>query len=167
MLKVCKQCGRELPEDSFRKYAARGRGVYKTEQGRYTICKECEAISRRADYAMKKGDAVAIEKLREHYGMLMSKGHEPATAAAKRLMGMDVGTGPKGRNTAETLDSLLASVQDNGMDIFVAKLEKRQFADADEAYEAHKAYINSLRGAGLLERVTELIEAWYDEEDEE
>ena len=165
MLKICKQCGRELPESSFRKYAARGRGIYKTEQGYYTICKECEAISRRADYAMKKGDEATIDKLRDHYTMLMDKGFMPATAAAKRLLGMEVARST-GRDATDTLDTLLASVHDNGMEALVAKLENRQFADADEAYEAHKPYINALRGAGLLERVTELIEAWYDEEED-
>ena len=167
MMKTCKQCGRLLPEESFRKYPARGRGVYKTEQGRYTICLECEAISRRADYAMKKGDAVTIDKLRTHYQALMDKGFQPATAAAKKLMGLQNEFKP-GRRSAATLDNLLTSVSgpNNILNDLVDKIEKRQFANADEAYEAHKPHIAQLRAAGRLEYVTELIEAWYDEEDQ-
>lgn len=168
MTKICKQCGRELPLESFRKYAPRGRGVYKTEQGHYTICLECEAISRRADYAMKRGDEVAIDKLRNHYQALQDKGYPPATSAAKKLMGVRNEFKPGHRDTS-SLDNLLASVSgvvDATIEL-VDKIENRKFNSADEAYEAHKPHIAALRQSGKLDYVTELIEAWYDEEDQD
>ena len=166
MMKTCKQCGRLLPEESFKQYPSRGRGVYQTTQGRHTICLECESISRRAAYAMKKGDEEVIEMLRNHYQMLQDRGYPPATAAAKDLMGVKNGYTPK-RRGKEALSDLLASVGQSPTVDFVAKLERREFENADKAYEAHKPLITSLREEGKLEYVTALIEAWYDEEDQE
>lgn len=166
MNKTCRQCGRVLPEESFRKYPPRGRGIYKTEQGRYTVCLECESISRRADYAMKKGDVETIELLRNHYQKLMDKGLPPITAAAKNILGIENGYTPR-RRGKEALGNLLASVVQSDLEDFVANIENRKFNSADEAYEAHKPHIAALRQSGKLDYVTELIEAWYDEEDQD
>ena len=159
MNKTCKQCGRDLPVDRFRKYAARGRGVYNTTQGYNTICLDCESISRRADRALKKDDAELIEKLRNHYQILNDRGLPPVTAPARKLLGVD-----KVR-TSSSLDDLLAAVQTPSIQELIANIKSRRFGTADEAYEAHKPLRQALEDAGMLGYVTELIEAWYDEED--
>lgn len=159
MNKICKQCGRNLPIDSFHKYAARGRGIYTTTQGHHTICKDCESISRRADRALKNNNIELIEKLRTHYKSLQDRGLEPVTAPARRLLGVEK---PK----ANSIDTLLAAVQTISVTELVDNIRNRKYANADEAYEAHKPYIDELREVGMLTEVTELIEEWYDDEEQ-
>ena len=159
MDKKCKQCGRVLPIESFRKYQPRGRGVYETTQGYYTICLDCESISRKADRALKKGDTELIEKLRDHYKFLQDRGLPPVTAPARKLLGVDKAA------PVSKLDEQLAAVRAAGIHELITNIKERRFGTADEAYEAHKPFIQALEMAGMLGYVTELIEEWYDEED--
>lgn len=95
--KVCKQCGRKLPVDSFRKYRPRGKGIYNTKQGRSTLCKNCESVNnivagierREAAGTATVKDAENKQLLIAHYQQLIDLGLPPVTAAAKRLMGLD------------------------------------------------------------------------------
>lgn len=89
--KICKQCGRELSIESFRKYPPRGRGAYATKQGHHTICSECEIIERAAMRVINGTDKSGREeKLKEHYARLAHAGHEPITKYARLLMGLEV-----------------------------------------------------------------------------
>lgn len=54
-MKICAQCGQNKPLDQFRKYAPRGKGVYNTNVGTYTICRSCEQLGRDVKALMAKG----------------------------------------------------------------------------------------------------------------
>lgn len=177
--KVCKQCGRLLPIENFKKYAARGRGVYATKQGHYTICKQCESISNRAAAALSKGDEATISLLTEHYQMLADRGLPPVTAAAKRLLGYTDISRPK----SDRLSDLLASVRGDSVTMRAAaarpvesesesesesELDKhcrlvrcRGYASVEEAEIVHKELIGQLRDAGLYEEINDLLDEWY------
>ena len=162
--KICKQCGRCLPMEDYRKYTPRGTGAYKTTQGYYTICKACESISNRAAAALRTGNQATIDKLRDYYKELDAKGLPPVTAAAKRVLGID----PARQARADGLDDLLAATlgkADSGVDEFCNKLRRRDFASADEAYEQLKALRPELKEAGVYDEMNELVEAWFDEDD--
>lgn len=162
--KTCKQCGRELPIDKFRKYTPRGAGVRCTSQGYHTICKDCEAISNRAAAALKRNDEETLAKLRQHYKILQDRGLPPVTAAARKVLGED--TAPQ--ENKKTLDNLLAQVSGLGeseLDLHCRLLRERRYASVDEAYERHKVLVPQLTEAGLYAEATELLEQWFDEED--
>ena len=159
--KACKQCGRSLSIDNFRKYTPRGKGIYKTKQGYHTLCKHCEAISARAAAAMKSGDQEAIDKLVDYYKSLQDRGLEPATAAARKILGLDVE-----RKVAVTLDDLLSSTTDNSDLIdHCRKVRERLYASAEEATEVHKRLAYRLKETELYEECTNLLDDWYFEED--
>ena len=161
--KVCKQCGRRLPVDNFRQYAARGRGVYNTKQGRYTICKDCESISNRAAAALRSGNQEVIDKLTEHYQALLDKGFGPVTAPARQLLGAT-----KAERKSEGLDDMLRLVRQEDaseLDEHCRLVRERGYASADEAYDAHKRLYKSMPKA-LQDELNELIEDWFDEEGE-
>ena len=168
--KVCKQCGRLLPIENFRKYAARGRGVYNTKQGYYTICKQCESISNRTAAALSKGDEATISLLTEHYQVLADRGLPPVTAAAKRLLGYTDVNKPK----TDRLSDLLASVRgvaapttdssvatESALDKHCRLVRTRGYASIEEAEAVHKELLDQLRDAGLYEEINDLLDEWY------
>ena len=168
--KACKQCGRELSIDRFRKYPARGRGVYQTKQGTYTICKDCESISNRLAALQRKEtlseqDNGVLEALREHYQKLMDKGLQPATAPARRLMGVDT---PKRALGNDSFMSLLSSVQGTGtheVDEHCRLVRERGYASYNEAAQRHKELEGQLRSDARYEEITELLDEWWEEEE--
>ena len=156
-MKICKQCGRTLDDECFRKTAPRGRGVYKTTQGSSTICRECESLNIRAHTALKKIEAgipVDTSQLRQHYQLLTDMGHPPVTAAARRLMGLEPLSASKETNTLLANTDLLMHIK---------KIRDRSYASFDEADEAHRRLEDRLKAAGLYEEENELLEVWYDE----
>lgn len=164
--KVCKQCGRDLPIESFRKYTPRGSGVYKTTQGYNTICKDCESISRRASGALQRGDTAMIEKLTEHYRVLQERGLEPVTAPAKRLLGVDTGNGQSTRRAS--LDDLLGSVQgvvtgESEVEKHCRLVRQRGYTSFEEADVAHRRLADELRATNpaLYAEITDLMDEWY------
>ncbi len=171
MEKTCKQCGRTLPVDSFRKYSPRGKGIYRTAQGHHTICKDCEAISARAATAIRNGDGEAIKKLSDHYRSLQGRGFEPVTKPARQLLGVD---SPKPRRR-DTLDALLSSVSsyqesshmDEALQRHCDLVRTRGYESAAEADEAHRLYAESLKqlDEDLYTEITDLVDDWYMEED--
>lgn len=154
--KTCKQCGRTLPVDKFRKYVPRGKGIYTTTQGHHTLCKDCEAISARAANAMKTGNQEVIDKLTAYYKSLQDRGLAPVTAAARRLLGMDVA------NKSTDLDSLLTSTTtSSALDDHCRKVRERLYSSVDEADRAHRRLADRLKEAGLYEEITNLLDEWY------
>ena len=159
-MKQCKQCGRMLSVDNFRKYKPRGRGIYNTTQGCHTICKQCESISNRVVTAMNKGDNELLDKLRKHYQDLSNRGLPPVTAAARRLLGIE---GSKESKSAD-IDSLLASVQESAVETHCRLVRARGYASVDEAQVKHRELTEQLQVAGYYEEITELLDDWYFEE---
>lgn len=158
MTKVCKQCGRTLPVDNFRKYTPRGKGIYNTTQGRYTICKDCESVSNRTNTALKNGDNAAIEKLREHYAMLMDRGFPPVTAPAKRILDLVDDYWPKDTKLDQLLDSFK---HESELEAHCRLVRTRGYASFDEADEVHRRLDAELRESGLYEEITDLLDEWY------
>lgn len=163
--KMCKQCGRDLPIDKYRRYTARGAGMRYTMPGYNTICKDCESINNRAAAAMKRGDEAMIGKLREHYKVLQDRGFPPVTAAARRLLGVEAEV----RDDRKSLDDLLAQVSGIGVtdaERHCRLLRERSYVSVDEAYEVHKTLVAELTKEGLYEVATELLEQWFDDEED-
>lgn len=157
-MKICKQCGRELPVDSFRPYKARGRGVYNTTQGRNTICKECESMSSRAAAAIRKGDQEAIDKFTWYYKTLQSRGCEPVTAPAKKLLGFVDTQGRRAKSLNDAMDQILGASE---LHLHLQKLRDRSYTSFDEAEATHKALADQLHGAGLYDEAADLLEDWF------
>lgn len=167
-MKTCKQCGRDLPVDSFRPYAARGRGIYNTKQGRNTICKECESISSRCAAAIKKGDEALLDKFKSHYAALQERGYEPVTAPAKKLLGIvdnSAGTGASTiahRRRTKSLDDLMSGVLGiSETQVHLDKLRSRSYLTFEEAEQTHLKLESSLRATGLYEEASDLLDAWF------
>ena len=161
--KPCKQCGRHLSVDNFRKYPARGRGVRATETGYYTICKQCESINTKADYALRKGAEEVIEKLRAHYQLLIDRGLPPVTAAAKRLMGC-VDDEAKG-SSRQSLDDLLAEVSaETELERHCRLVRTRGYSSVEEAQQAHSRLTAELHAHNYYAEITELLDDWYFDE---
>ena len=96
VVKRCKQCGRTLNIESFRKYPYRGEGKYNnTKQGHYTICYDCEAVERHATRLLKKQEndeltpelTLQMQKVIAHYTTLTKRGLPPVTKNAKLIVG--------------------------------------------------------------------------------
>lgn len=179
--KACKQCGRDLDIERFRKYKPRGRGAYETSTGYYTICKDCESISNRAAAALKKGDEETLKLLREHYQTLSDKGLPLVTAAARRVLGVDdvvghnstfVGllqrvSGRGGDGLAHDSDTVLLNndMPDIELSKHCEKIRNREYTCADDAYEAHRRLTARFSSEELLSEMNALIEEWYDDEE--
>ena len=153
-MKTCKQCGRTLDEVCFRQTKSRSKGIYKTSTGSSTMCRECESLNNRAHAALRRGDTVAIETLRNHYQNLMDAGHPPVSAAARRLMGLEPLQSVRETNSLLINTELLAHI---------AKVRDRSYASFEEADAAHRRLADQLRASGLYGEANELLEEWYDE----
>lgn len=161
-MKQCKQCGRRLSVDNFRKYKPRGKGIYNTTQGYNTICKDCESISNRVVTALNKGNQEMLDKLSEHYQRLLDKGLPPVTAAPRRLLGLDKAECTK---PDSSLDALLSSVQaESEVDKHCRLVRSRGYASIDEAQTVHRQLETQLKESGHYEELTELLDDWYFEE---
>lgn len=161
-MKQCKQCGRQLSVDNFRKYKPRGKGIYNTTQGYNTICKQCESISNRVVTALNKGDQSTLDKLREHYQLLIDKGLPPVTAAPRRLMGMPDEVRVRSK---DSLDELLTCVQaESDVDKHCRLVRSRGYVSVDEAQEVHRRLEAQLKESGYYEELTELLDEWYFED---
>lgn len=166
--KQCKQCGRELSINRFRKYPARGRGVYQTSQGYYTICKDCESISSRAAALLKKekerctaDDLKNLGLLKEHYRMLEAKGLPPVTAAAKRVLyGEDVEVVSK-QGSFEDLLAAVSGASESALDKHCRLVRCRGYASFDEADKVHKELLAELRQDSRFEEINDLMDEWY------
>ena len=155
-MKICKQCGRSLEEDQFRKTKSRSKGIYKdTKTGTKTICRACESLNIRAHNALKNNDEAAIAKLQEHYMRLLKAGHPPVSAAAQRIIGYAVQDSKADSNSLLNITDLLEHA---------AKVRSRSYASVDEADKVHRGLTVRLKEAGLYEEITDLLDDWYMEE---
>lgn len=161
--KVCKQCGRDLPISEFRKYVPRGNGVYKTTQGHHTLCKNCEKISQRAAHALNKGDEETLEKLRAHYRLLQERGLEPATAPARKLLGVDNTGKPKRRDSLDDLLSVTQGASESELDKHCRLVRQRGYESFEEADAAHRRLAVELQHAmpDVYEEINNLMDEWY------
>lgn len=159
-MKKCKQCGRKLPLDNFRKYVPRGRGVYETRQGYYTICKDCESISNRARTALTNGNEKVICRLTEHYKRLLDMGFPPVTAPAKQLLNW-VDDGNAEDNKLEALLNKVAPAIEYTIEDHCRLVRERGYASFNEADEVHKKLTKQLKEAGLYEEINDLMDEWY------
>lgn len=154
-MKQCKQCGRTLEDDCFRKTKSRSKGIYKnTTQGSRNICKACESLDVRVHKALRDNDEKALVELRKHYSLLSEMGLPPVTAGARRLMGL---TSPDGVRQNE----VLALTQQHELMEHAHKVRNRLYASVEEADEAHRALAERLKVAGLYEEITILLDDWY------
>ena len=162
-MKTCKQCGRTLDDACFRKTKSRSKGIYKNlSQGTKTLCKDCESINIRAHRALKENDTETIEKLRKHYRMLYGAGHPPVSAAAKRLLGIDVDVA-QSRSRNNSLESRLSMFDEEVME-HAYKVRTRAYDSVDEADEVHRKLADRLKDADLYEEITNLLDDWYMDE---
>jgi len=112
-MKICKQCGRSLPDESFRAYKPRGKGIRHTKQGRNTICITCENLNANMAVLWKKQnkteeeDAV-LARAAEYYKKLVDTGLQPIGTYAKHVLGT---AAPRRRASEQLLDVLDSSMQ--------------------------------------------------------
>lgn len=166
--KQCKQCGRELSIDRFRKYVPRGRGVYQTKQGTYTICKDCESISNRAAALLKKEKCTAddvknLGLLKEHYETLEAKGLPPVTAAAKRVLYGEAYDTSKPKSFEDLLTAV-SGVSETPIDKHCRLVRSRGYASFDEADKVHKELLEELKLDDRFEEIDNLMDEWYMED---
>lgn len=95
--KKCKQCGRLLEMEAFRKYTPRGNGVYNTVQGRHTVCKECEGFNAKINKLYKASSITdeqqrLLDKAAKFYIELHNRGLEPKGAYAAFIVGKEMST---------------------------------------------------------------------------
>ena len=160
-MKTCKQCGRTLDDACFRKTKSRSKGIYKNvSQGSKTICKDCESMNIRAHRALKENDQRTIELLRSHYKKLYGLGYPPISAAAKRLLGIEVEAAkPKDNEVYIFTESYDAEVLEHAY-----KVRTRSYSSVDEADEVHRRLEDKLKEADLYEEITNLLDEWYMDE---
>ena len=163
-MKKCKQCGRKLPLDNFRKYSARGRGVYETKQGYYTICKDCESISNRARTAIANGNEKVTSRLTEHYKRLLDMGFPPVTAPAKQLLNWTKANDDDNDKLEDLLNKVAPAIEYTIED-HCRLVRERGYASFSEADEVHKKLAKRLKEAGLYEEINDLMDEWYMDED--
>lgn len=89
-VKICKQCGRELPITMFKQYPSRGRGIRKSSPGRFPTCHECETFNRHANAAWRAPNPTAeqvelVAMATEIYKYQLSQGLHPIGPLAKSL----------------------------------------------------------------------------------
>lgn len=168
--KQCKQCGRELSIDNFRKYPARGRGVYQTKQSHYTICKDCESISNRAAALLKKSegqltnnDITNLDLLKKHYQVFEDRGLPPATAAAKRILYGEVADMSKPKSFEDLL-SAVSGAAESTLDKHCRLVRSRGYASFDEADKVHKELFEELKLDSRFEEINNLMDDWYMED---
>ena len=169
MEKTCKQCGQLV--DNYRKYAARGKGIYKTEQGYHTICKECESINSRAIQLEKdpSKDPVLYAKLVDYYKALESRGLGIASAVAGRYLGKDKPVAAaRSINLTVRLDSVINAGQADVLRAHLDALRDRTYSSLEEAGRMQDTLAQQLRAAGLYEEADRLLEDWeYAREEED
>lgn len=110
--KVCRQCGRDLPVDAYRKYVSRGKGIYDTSTGYHTVCKECENFNQQVNNAYRKPVEARTQaqinllcKAKTLYEALQRRGLEPKGRYAADVLGLTIG-----RDAVSSTDSYLASL---------------------------------------------------------
>lgn len=91
--KACKQCGRMLEMDNFRKYVPRGTGKYTTTVGRHTICMECERFNQTINNTYKRDtrspeQEQLLEQAKALYKTLADRGLEPKGRYAADVLGI-------------------------------------------------------------------------------
>lgn len=158
-MKKCKQCGRMLEEECFRKTKSRSNGIYKnTSQGTKTICRSCESLNIRAHRALKDNNEEAMSQLREHYRRLSLAGYPPVTAAAQRLLGSATNSIRQNEALCHTAN-YDAEVLEHAY-----KVQTRSYSSVDEADRIHRQLEDKLREADLYEEITNLLDDWYMDE---
>lgn len=110
--KQCKQCGRDLPVDAYRRYVSRGKGIYDTSTGYHTVCKECENFNQQVNNVYRKpveartqAQVDLLSKAKTLYEALQRRGLEPKGRYAADLLGLTIG-----RDAVSSTDSYLASL---------------------------------------------------------
>ena len=110
--KVCKQCGRMLRIDAYRKYVSRSKGKYETTTGHHTVCRECENFNQQVNNAYSKpaemrsnAQELLLDKAKHLYEELHRRGLEPKGRYAVEVLGLNNKTGKLG-----AADSYIASV---------------------------------------------------------
>lgn len=156
-MKQCKQCGRVLDEEYFRKTKSRSKGLYKNlSQGTKTICRSCESLDVRARRAMKDNNEAVICELREHYKRLLLAGHPPVTAAARDIIS------EADFAATHSNDALrMTSMYDDEVLEHAYKVRTRSYDSVDEADKVHRQLADRLRAVDLYEEVTDLLDDWY------
>lgn len=79
--KRCVQCGILKQPSDFRKYTY---SVQAKTDGRYRICKECEALNTRYRRAMERGDAATFERITGMYRALEALGYRTPLSAERK-----------------------------------------------------------------------------------
>jgi hypothetical protein len=167
--KTCKQCGKTKTVDNFRKNPARGKGIYKTQQGYHNYCKECEAINTQA-IALEKNpnsNTGLYKQLVDYYSALNNAGLGIATAVAARYLGIDKDEAAPHKLT-DKLTSIITDLQSDTPDelhVHANKVKLRTYTSLDEARAEHDRLTKKLKEAGMYEEVDIMLEDWELEED--
>ena len=110
--KVCKQCGRMLRIDAYRKYVSRSKGKYETTTGHHTVCRECENFNQQVNNAYSRpaemrsnAQELLLDKAKHLYEELHRRGLEPKGRYAAEVLGLNNKTGKVG-----AADSYIATI---------------------------------------------------------
>lgn len=125
--KKCKQCGRTLSIEAYRRYTPRGRGIYDTTTGYHTVCKECENFNQTVNSAYSRPESERtpyqqelLVKAKTVYEKLHSSGLEPKGRYAKDILNIHKETT---HSTDIYISAMLGESTDSVVDEFKQLLE--------------------------------------------
>ncbi len=94
MEKQCKQCGRDLEIEEFRRYVPRGTGVRQTTIGYHTVCRACENFNQSINGIYKmpvetrtEAQQQMLDRAATLYKSLAARGLEPKGRYATDIVG--------------------------------------------------------------------------------
>lgn len=162
-MKHCKQCGRDLPEEVFRKYSPRGKGIRKSTQGRNTTCITCErqngaiAIIWRKENKTEE-DKQTLKAAAEYYKKLVAAGNFPVGPYAKYILG-EVKEPPK----HSLLDAFKESIHilDGTEDIIEQEYDKLLHLELTMIPDVYQELLDKVRSK-CLDNVGKVIPQYLD-----
>ena len=180
--KKCKQCGNTLDIEKFRQYPPRGNNKYKTTQGHYTICKECEAFNRHAVAAWRADPRTArqqdiVDAAIRIYTDQIARGLHPVGALAKSLMAsgpyeaevkqsivdryITENLPPEDANTPDAAEEIVEQLR-KLQAINISDYSSEQLGDYEGDVEKYEEDLHNIMGDKLTTYQSKLINALYD-----
>lgn len=176
--KRCKQCGRLLSIDAYRKYASRGRGIYETTTGYHTVCRECENFNQQVNKAYNTlvdnrtaKQVKLLDSAKSLYELLASRGCEPKGHYAAVVLSSRSERQATSRERMDSAESYLATLlaPPDETDDCAVHVE-RLFGDDGEVVEECITPVTAQHGYDLLKMelteepdvYQEMVDNWRD-----
>ena len=145
-------------------YVKRGKGNNKTSVDRHTKCRDCESLNNSAYHQEKAGWPDAAVK--NQFVEVFSRVPGALPLIALRLLDKPVPATSRSRRrgAVERMKEIFDGLESTASLTILRRLRIRDYKNADEAYEDFKANESMFTDVQAV-TAKELIEAWFDEED--